>query len=174
MNLTTFTTFSITLYFRPKRRANEFYPDLASPSSVLSKVMSFFAFVVMIKLQVRVLRLMKMHEFFNVPPCIIWTPCIIWFRHGTSGIFELWAFRKYILLCASNVHNKEHAPLKKKIGAFFSIFWCETFFLTYRWLVARYVWITVKPKTHSVPLLGKECHWCKVWFVQGIDYLIAS
>ena len=54
-----------------------------------------------------------MHDYFNVPPCIICTPCIIWFRHGTSGIFELLAFKKYILLCLSNVHNKEFAPLKQ-------------------------------------------------------------
>ena len=25
-----------------------------------------------------------MHYYFNVPPCIICTPCIIWFRHGTT------------------------------------------------------------------------------------------
>ena len=33
----------------------------------------------MIKLheQVRVLRLTKMHDYLNVPPCIICTPCII-------------------------------------------------------------------------------------------------
>ena len=70
--------------------------------------------IVMIKLQVRrVLRLTKMHDYFNVPPCIICTPCIIWFRHSTSGIFRLWAFRKYIILCLSNVWNKEYTPLKQ-------------------------------------------------------------
>ena len=70
-------------------------------------------YIVMIKLQVRVLRLAKMHDYPNVPPCIICTPCIIWFRHGSSGIFGRWAFRKYIHLCVSNVHNKEYAPLKQ-------------------------------------------------------------
>ena len=71
--------------------------------------------IVIIKLQVRVLRLTKMHDYLNVPPCIICTPCIIWFRHGTSGIFGLWAFRKYrpILLCVPNVHNEEYVPLKQ-------------------------------------------------------------
>ena len=82
--------------------------------------------IVMIKLQVRVLRLTKMHDYLNVPPCIICTPCIIWFRHGSSVIFGRWAFRKYILLL-SNVHNKEYAPLKQN-RYIFSIFWCETFF----------------------------------------------
>ena len=106
--------------FAPKSRANEFCPDLASPNSVLQKWCLSLLSIVMIKLQVRVLRLMKMHGYLNVPPCIICTPCFIWFRHGTSGIFGLWAFRKYILLCVSNVHNKEYAPLKK-IDAFFSI-----------------------------------------------------
>ena len=67
----------------------------------------------MIKLQVRVLRLTKMHDYLNVPPCIICTPCIIWFRHSTRGIFGLWAFRKCLLLCVSNVHNQEYAPLKQ-------------------------------------------------------------
>ena len=68
--------------------------------------------IIMIKLQVRVLRL-KMHDYLNVPLCIICTPCIIWFRHGTSGIFGLGAFRKYILLCVSNVNNKKNALLKQ-------------------------------------------------------------
>ena len=39
--------------------------------------------------QVRVLKLMKIHSYLNVPPCIICTPCIIWFRHGTCRIFGL-------------------------------------------------------------------------------------
>ena len=69
--------------------------------------------IVMIKLQVTVLRLMKLHDYFNVPPCIICTPCIIWFRLCTSGIFGLWAFRKYIRLCVSNVYDKEYALLKQ-------------------------------------------------------------
>ena len=64
---------------------------------------------------------MKMHDYLNVPPCIICTPCIIWFRNGYSGIFRLWAFRKYKLLCVSNVHNKEYAPLKQIICIFLYI-----------------------------------------------------
>ena len=56
---------------------------------------------------------MKMHDYLNVTPCMICTPCIIWFRNGYSGIFRLWDFRKYKLLCVSNVHNKEYAPLKE-------------------------------------------------------------
>ena len=36
--------------------------------------MSFFAFHVIIKLQVRVWKLTKMHDYFNIPPCIICTP----------------------------------------------------------------------------------------------------
>ena len=74
--------------------------------------------IVIIKQQVRVLRLMKLHDYLNVRPCIICTPSIIWFRHGTSGIFGLWAFRKYIHLCVSNVHDKEYAPLKQNICIF--------------------------------------------------------
>ena len=75
----------------------------------------------MIKLQVRVWKLTKMHDYFIVPPCIICTPCIICFRRDTSGIFWLWAFRKYILLCVSNVHNKKYAPLKQNICIFLYI-----------------------------------------------------
>ena len=83
MNL---TNFCITLFFAPQRGADEFYPDLVSPNSVLSKLMSSLSVlsIVMVKLQVRVLRLTKMHDNFNVPPCIICTPCIIWFMYGTS------------------------------------------------------------------------------------------
>ena len=29
-----------------------------------------------------------MHDYFNVPPCIICTPCIIWFGHGTMVPME--------------------------------------------------------------------------------------
>ena len=64
-------------------------PDMASPNSVLSKVMPYFAFHHNIKLQVRVLNLTKMHNYFNVPPCIICTPCIIWFSQGSNEIFWL-------------------------------------------------------------------------------------
>ena len=78
--------------------------------------------IVITKLRVRVFRLTKVHHYFNIPPCIICTPCIIWFRHGTSGIFGLWAFKKYILLCVSNVHNKENAPLKQNRCIFLYIF----------------------------------------------------
>ena len=84
--------------------------------------------IVMIKLQVRVLRLTKMHDYLNVPPCIIYTPYLIWFRHGSSGIFGMWAFRKYILLCVSNVHNKEYAPLKENICIFLYILVWNIFF----------------------------------------------
>ena len=77
--------------------------------------------IVVIKLQVGVLRLMKMHDYLNVPPYIICTPCIIWFMNGYGGIFRLWAFRKYKLLCVSNVHNKEYAPLKQNICIFLYI-----------------------------------------------------
>ena len=83
---------------------------------------------VMIKLHVRLLRLMKMHSYVNVSPGIICTPCIIWFRHGTSGIFGLRAFRKYILLYVSNVQNKEYAPLKQNGCIFFSYFGVKHFF----------------------------------------------
>ena len=84
--------------------------------------------IVMIQLQVRVLRLAKMHDYLNVPPCIICTPCIIWFWHCTSQIFGLWAFRKFILLCVSNVHNKEHAPLKQSRCIFPLYFGVKHFF----------------------------------------------
>ena len=77
----------------------------------------------MIKLQVRVLKLTKMHDYSNVPPCIICTPCIIWFRHGTSGIFGLRAFRKYTPLCLSNVHNKEYRSVKKKCIFLYILMW---------------------------------------------------
>ena len=60
--------------------------------------------IVMSKLQVRALKLTKMYDFFHVPPCIICTPCIIWFRHGTSGIFGLWAFRKYYFCTSLLTH----------------------------------------------------------------------
>ena len=92
----------------------------------------------MIKLQVRVWKLTKMHDYFIVPPCIICTPYIICFRRDTSRIFGLWAFRKYILLCVSNVHNKVYAlcALKQNICVFLYILMWNIFFLTYRWLVA--------------------------------------
>ena len=120
----TLNNFSITLYFRPKNRANELYPDLASPNLVFFQKWCIFLFsILMIKLHVRVLRLMKMHDYLDVPPCVICTPCNIWYRHGTSGIFGLWAFRKYILLCLSNVHDKEYAPLKQNrcISLYFGV-----------------------------------------------------
>ena len=81
----------------------------------------FLLSIVVIELQVGVLRLMKMHDYLNVPTCIINTPCIIWFMNGYGGIFRLWAFRKYKLLCVSNVHNKEYAPLKQNICIFLYI-----------------------------------------------------
>ena len=86
--------------------------------------------IVMIKLQVRVLRLMKLHDYLNVPPCIICTTCIIWFR-GISGIFGLWVFRKYINLCVSNVHDKEYAPLKQNRCHFSLYFGVKHFFRLY-------------------------------------------
>ena len=55
--------------------------------SVHSKWCLSLLSVVMIKLQVRVWKLTKMHDYFNIPPCIICTPCIICFRRDTSGIF---------------------------------------------------------------------------------------
>ena len=68
----------------------------------------------MIKLQVVMeLRLTEMHDYLNVPPCIICTTCIIWLKHGTCVIYRLRALRKYTFLCVSNVHNKEYAPLKQ-------------------------------------------------------------
>ena len=88
----------------------------------------------MIKLQVRVLRLEKMHDYFNVPPYIICTPCITWFRHSTSRIFGLWAFRKYKLLCLSNVYDKENAQLKQN-RCIFLYFGVKHFFWPI-WLVA--------------------------------------
>ena len=83
--------------------------------------------IVMIELQVRVLKLTKMHVYFNVPPCIICTPCIICSRRGTSGIFGLWAFRKYYFYVCQMFTIKSMLR-QNKIGAFFAIFWCETFF----------------------------------------------
>ena len=113
--------------------------------------------IVMIKLQVRVLRLTKLHDCFNVPHFIICTPCIIWFRHCISGIFGLWTFRKYILLCVSNVHNKEFAPLKQNRCIF--SFWCETIFLTYMWLVAFFNFASCKPlKSSFAKLLISNIH----------------
>ena len=106
---------------------------------------------VMIKLQVRVLRLMKLHDYLNVPPCIICTPCIIWFRHSTSGIFGLWALRNYIQLCVSSVQDKEYALLKQNKCIFLYILvWnifsdlyvtCGQLQLLTNWLIAEsYTW----------------------------------
>ena len=75
--------------FAAKSRANEFCPDLASPDSVLSKVMSFLSVlsIVMIKLQVRVLRLtkymiiLKFHLVYFAHP--------IWFGLGTVPVESL-------------------------------------------------------------------------------------
>ena len=107
--------FSITLFFSlPKLivQMNSFLIWQA-PIVFFQKWCLSLLSIVMIKRQVRVLRLMKMHGCLNAPPCIISTPCVIWLRYGTNGIFGLRAFRKYILLCVSNVHNKEYAPLKQ-------------------------------------------------------------
>ena len=90
----------------------------------------------------RVLRLTKMHNYFNVPPYTICPSCIIGFRHGTSGIFELWAFRKYIRLCVSNVHNKEYAPLKQNI-CIFCIFWKHFFWPIFDLIVASYMRVLI-------------------------------
>ena len=53
LNSTIFLSPSILV---PKSRGNEFYPDMASPNSGLSKVMLYFAFHRNIKLQVTALR----------------------------------------------------------------------------------------------------------------------
>ena len=134
--------------FAPQNRPNDFFPDLASPNSVffVCVFVCLFVFffqkwylsllsVVMIMLQVRVLRLTKMHDYLNVPPYIICTPCIIWFRHGTSRIFRLWTFRKFIFLRVPNGHNLEYAPLKQNRCIFLYYFGVKHFFLTYIWLV---------------------------------------
>ena len=49
------------------------------------------------------------------------TPDSQFLYNGTSEIFGLWVLRKYTLLCESNVHNKEHAPLKQNRCIFLCI-----------------------------------------------------
>ena len=46
---------------------------------------------------------------------------MILFRHGTSVIFGLWAFRKYIFLYVSNVHKKSMLHWNKIDAFFFNI-----------------------------------------------------
>ena len=114
--------FLITLYYRPPKVGQiNLILIWQAPTVFFQKWCLSLLSIVVIKLQVRVLRLMKMHDDLNVPPCIIWTPRIIWFRNGYSRIFRLWAFRKYKLLFVSNVHNKEYAPLKQNICIFLYI-----------------------------------------------------
>ena len=106
---------SSTCIFAPNVGKMNFILIWQAPIVIFQKWYVPLLSIVTIKLQVRrVLRLTKMHDYFNVPPCLICTPCIIWFRHSTSGIFGLWAFRKYIILYVSNVYNKEYAPFKTK------------------------------------------------------------
>ena len=60
----------------------------------------------MIKLHVRVLRLTKMHDYLNIPPCIICTPCIIWFRQSISGIRQR---NLFLLPFFSELEGTSHA-----------------------------------------------------------------
>ena len=128
------------VFLPPKVGQKNFILIWQAPIVFFKKWCLSLLFIVMIKLQVRVLRLMKMHDYLNFPPCIICTLCIIWFRYGT-GIVGLWAFRKYILLCVSHVHNKEYALLKKNRCIFLNIL---------VWNIFSDLYVTCGPIYHAV------------------------